>query len=361
MRTSPNPDDLLTGPRGRRLLLELLLDDGASYRPELEDLGARDLAACLAPLPRPSLTESSLVRALSATVSHAMYWQDPDPLDAALSAPPVVDALRPAAEHVAASPLTAWWWSGLSPEQAHVAWVDDVGAAHDPAATEPPTFPNPGEALAADAAERVALERDAAARPLPSDPAEDVSGPWWSAPPRTLATTTRRLTGGAPVGLWCEEDGDSSLDAVVRSIRPPAGARLLEIASAQDWADLCRRHPLTVTRSTRHDWFATTGRDGAWVLPDWQAVAADGVDAIHLSVAGYLTLAGRTIEVGDGAASVVAGWNPDEAFWLSDLALPATDATAADAPCAATTAGTDGVAWRFTPDDHAGTWTPASA
>lgn len=357
MPPSPDPDGLLAGPRGRRLLLELLLDDRATYRPELEDLSPRDLAARLAALPLPCLTEPSLIRALSVSVDQALYWQPPEPLDATLADPHVVDALRPAAEHVAASPLTAWWWSALSTEQAHVAWVDDVDGAHGPADTETPAFQDPGSALSADAAERAELDLRAAARPIPADPIEDVSAMWWSAPPRSLPTTSRRLPDGSPVGLWCEEDDCGPLRAVVRGVRVPAGNRVLEISCAGDWADLCRRRPLAVTRSARHDWFCTTGRDGAWVMPDWQAVAADGVDAVHLPVAGYLALAGRAIEVGDGVASVVAGWNPDETFWLTGLALPSGSPAETKVPAA----GMNGTTWRFTPDEYVGTWAPASA
>jgi hypothetical protein len=84
------------------------------------------------------------------------------------------------------------------------------------------------------------------------------------------------------------------------------------------WAQLCRRHPLPVTAARRHDWYRATGRgDVTWVQPDWAAVA-DEVDAVHLTVAGYLTTAGRAIHVGQATASVLAGWDPDATYWLTD-------------------------------------------
>ena len=50
---------------------------------------------------------------------------------------------------------------------------------------------------------------------------------------------------------------------------------------------------------------------------DFAAVAAD-YDAVHLSVAGYLTIAGRALSVNDGH-TVLAGWDPDQTFWLTEV------------------------------------------
>ena len=65
-----------------------------------------------------------------------------------------------------------------------------------------------------------------------------------------------------------------------------------------------------------------TGWAGPWTIPDFAAVAAD-YDAIHLTVGGYLTTAGRALVLGDdgaaGARTMLAGWNPDETYWLADV------------------------------------------
>jgi hypothetical protein len=62
-----------------------------------------------------------------------------------------------------------------------------------------------------------------------------------------------------------------------------------------------------------------TGRAATWLIPDYPKVAAD-YDAIHLSVGGYLTTAGRAVVVEpDSAATVLAGWGPDETYWLADV------------------------------------------
>ena len=52
-------------------------------------------------------------------------------------------------------------------------------------------------------------------------------------------------------------------------------------------------------------------------LPDWRGIADDG-DAVHLSVAGYLTTATRMLPLADPAsATVLAGCNPHQMWWLT--------------------------------------------
>jgi hypothetical protein len=140
---------------------------------------------------------------------------------------------------------------------------------------------------------------------------------WWSSPPPTLPRTSRDLGNLGPVGLVLVEDSLGWERAGVTPVDVPVGTRMLEIDGPQVWAQLCDRHPLPVTASRRHDWYRTTGRsDATWVQPDWAAVAGDA-DAVHLTVAGYLTTAGRAIPVRPGVASVLAGWDPDATYWLT--------------------------------------------
>jgi hypothetical protein len=83
---------------------------------------------------------------------------------------------------------------------------------------------------------------------------------------------------------------------------------------------------MDVSNCRRHDWRRATGRDGCWLIPDFAAVAQD-YDAVHVSIAGYLVTAGRALPVG-GAWTVLAGWDPDQTYWLTDiltLAGPATN------------------------------------
>jgi hypothetical protein len=68
----------------------------------------------------------------------------------------------------------------------------------------------------------------------------------------------------------------------------------------------------------------TTGRIGTWHIPDWRALADDW-DAVHVSAAGYLTTATRALPVADDApATVLAGCNPDQTWWLTDVLATTT-------------------------------------
>ena len=91
---------------------------------------------------------------------------------------------------------------------------------------------------------------------------------------------------------------------------------MLEIATAEDWIRLCREHGLEVSAQKRHDWYLATGRDGAWKIPDWLAVARD-YDGVHLGIGAYLALAGQCLEIDEKYASVIAGWDPDQTFWFT--------------------------------------------
>jgi hypothetical protein len=90
------------------------------------------------------------------------------------------------------------------------------------------------------------------------------------------------------------------------------------------WVRLVDRYPLDVTNARRHDWCRTTGRVGTWRIPDWHAIADDW-DAVHVSVTGYLTTATRAPPLADGdSATVLAGWNPDQTWWLTDVLATTT-------------------------------------
>ena len=234
--------------------------------------------------------------------------------DDVLAALPVVrDALRKTAEVIAASPAAQWWTSHLDvADQWTVPW-EGAGRPPDDLVGSLSTW-----------WERTVADEEQAVRERSSDPEANWSGSWWSIPPHDLVRTTRSLGSDGPARLWFEEDsfGDDSAVAVPVEAYP---ARVIEITGPEDWADLCRRHPLDVTASRRPDWYRVTGRVGPWVIPDWRTVATEA-DAVHLTVAGYLTTATRSVEVGDGRASVLAGWNPDETFWFrGTLARPADE------------------------------------
>ncbi|WP_414122183.1 hypothetical protein [Corynebacterium nuruki] len=396
--TRPQADDLLAGPRGRRVLLEFLTgaeqptdpdggfplsravgtvaddldpqrdrraryvrivsdgddaagDDGddpgttsaapeTSETPETPDTPeavARIIADALAagpPLPDP--TAESLDSALDLSVNAAMYWQEPDGYDALAAHPAVREALRPVAEHLAASPVTDWWWSTPDlTDQWSVSWGRSDADA-DPVPDIPP------EKRAANlrdwSAETRAAEQRYDTGPERRRAPEDApGGNWWSLPLWCVPTSSRRWPGSAgpsdPVqALFIEDRWED--DFCAGRFTPPAESRILEITGADDWAALCREFPLEVTWSYRGEWYEVTGRDsreaGPWLVPDWSQVAQEW-DAVHLTVTGYLAAATRCIPVpgavgatgtagttgGAEAASVIGGCGPDVTYWLA--------------------------------------------
>lgn len=328
-----DPSALLAGPRGRRLCLEYLLegawsggDDavttayfwatraldpdpgtlftiGGDATPTEIVVSPEEAASALATLDAPEPTERSLRLALRASVDHAMYWQAPNGADALAATDEVRPVLTRVAEMIAASPHAQWWRSGVAlSDQWAVHWGGGSATNDDPAA-----------ALAAWGSAVRAEEVDAA-RERPSDATARFSGTWWSTPSAVLHST-RSLGRIGPSELWSVEDF-GGWDTAIASPVLPASARVLEIDGADAWIDLCRRHPLVVTASRRHDWYRVTGRDGGWVQPDWESVAAVA-DGVHLTVAGYLEAATRLLDVDDGWGSVIAGWAPDATYWFA--------------------------------------------
>lgn len=246
---------------------------------------------------------------LAEAVDAAAYWQPPDEEDVAAEAPEMREALLPIARAILESPATAFWSSGLADEQRFVAWSEAPEAQLDLGSAK--------EKLAQWRANTIARERQAASRAAESS--APWSGPWWSSPANSgLPRTRRALEGLGSVGLVLEEDGFGEAEAGVVPVRARDGLRVCELRSPEDWTALVATHPLDVSLSRGHDWWRITGHDGPWLIPDWESVAAD-VDAVHLTIMGYLTTAGRALSMGDAARTVLAGWNPDETFWLTDV------------------------------------------
>jgi hypothetical protein len=98
------------------------------------------------------------------------------------------------------------------------------------------------------------------------------------------------------VRLSLVEDSLGWTEALCWWLVPRPDARGYEIRGPEDWTSLVERYPFEVTNSRWHDWFKVTGRAGNWLIPDYSAVAAD-YDGIHLTVGGYLTTAGRALQL----------------------------------------------------------------
>lgn len=343
---SLDPVSLLAGSRGRRLCLEFVLKDSGTNTPgadrlreaifftanDLDPAGGITVASSFGwgadhrPQPIPSLEEvggllgtvplaepdqHTLLLSLVATVDSARYWQEPDGDDVLAASPELREPLTRIANHIKGSSHAAWWATS----------VDDAGqwvvTFAEASGEKVATVRTAGETLerwhAAQVEEEAVAQRD-----RPANPDARWSGTWWSRPPAALTQSTRSLAGLGPVGLWLVEDSLGWKAARVAAIEVPSGSRIYEIDGPGAWAELCRRYPMEVTASRRHDWYRATGRSGRWVIPDWLHVGQD-IDAVHLSVDGYLTTAGRVVSVDDDRATVLAGWDPDNTYWLQEV------------------------------------------
>lgn len=322
-------EDLLSGPRGRRLCWSLL-DAGdcpgwdrvwrGGMSGDLAGLTA-DLAARVAMTDLDAIAASpdelSLLGALAEPVATAMYWQEPVG-DQALADPAVREVLLPVAQAVTAAPAARWWPAPVALDRQHyVEWVSEP---------RPPLPALTGTAAELAAWRSALAAEERSARERPDGPAANWSGHWWSTPrPSRLPSTTRSIPGLGAVGLALVEDPFDWREARCWPVEPRPGVRIYEISGPQRWAELVGRYPVDVTRSRRHDWWRVTHWAGTWLIPDFAAVASD-YDAIHLSVAGYLTTAGRDVPV-DEARTVLAGWGPDETYWLDDVLAAAGPAS----------------------------------
>ncbi|WEG09682.1 hypothetical protein PU630_03700 [Microbacterium horticulturae] len=331
--------ELLEGPRGRGLCLHLatsldeevmsaVFDLGYQFDPDAGTSRVRmtfagddpdgaprpaphtigDLTRLLAAPDLNGITPDLLDEALARSVDDARYWQSPPGEDILAGRPDIIAALAPLADAVAEA-APEWWSADRRVEQWAIEWRepgDPVSLSTDPAV-----------ALAQWRANTLA-EEASAERDRPRDPTANWSGTWWTTPHGVITTTGDTDTNTAqPVGLRHVEDGFGWEQATAIPIR--GAGRTYEIHDAEAWAQLCRRHPLDVSASRRHDWFRTTGRDGRWFMPDWQSVATEW-DAVHLSARGYLRAATRAISVDDDHATVIAGFSPDLTIWLTDRA-----------------------------------------
>ena len=330
-------ESVCDGPRGRRLVLELVrdvlpdevrgglrelayqadVDVGASVtrlvffasdgptEPAPEPVTPSSLADAIRAVgaldPTPAAMDAAMLRA----VDSARYWQAPDGDDIVAAHPLVAAALREIAAALPARADAAWWRRDRSPQQ----WAIEFDPSGDGAPFDPaPTAAQRWSAATADEEARARVER-------PAEVTAMYGGNWWSHP-WGAPHTTGALPTGLPAGIPYVEDGFGWTHAVAA---PVAGAgRTYEVRGADDWAHLCRAYPREVTAARRHEWYRVTGRDGRWLLPDWGRVAGEW-DAVHLSGWGYLTAATREIVVDAEYSSMIAGWGPDETYWLTGL------------------------------------------
>lgn len=342
-------EDLLIGPRGRRLCLEWAKRLSAEQAVDGQDaLGdalmitgnsldspgtswifvtkehqddpdppvpppsdPEEIAGLMSALRLRPPTDREALLMLAESIGSAMYWQPPWGEDRLAADEPIRGAMTPVAAVIAGCPASNWWGS---PADLSSQWISQEILPDDPPG-DPGT--TDARALLGDG-RRQAVEEERQFRDEYGG--QDVSGTWWSIPPFRLTSSTRYMPGAGPVGVWLEEDSFCTDRTLATPLEIPPDPRILEITGAEDWTSLCARFPFDVTASRRYVWRETTGRTGGWLIPDWQAVAASGIDAVHLTVAGYLATAGRALPVTGTHSTVLAGWSPDATFWLVDVA-----------------------------------------
>lgn len=379
--TPLDPDALLAGPRARRVLAELIeirqVDGwfttamseefrqmGESFSVGTADDGSGNVVAVGRPRPYqppapPERTElahrvrarateraaalcalepgdARVLAAIDVATVMNMPWQHADENDQLLADPAIVVALRPAAVALAVAEATAAWNAPLAVGHQRLTLFDLPDWEGVPPAADRPLELTGLDAWGA--AWRRAVAGSAWNRVDWTTPVDEhSSGAWWSAPigPWWNGEEPRR-PGGAPVttppldvesehpvgsaGLVWLEDSPGADEALLVPVSPARPPRIYEVTGPEAWAALVRRFPADVSASRRSDWYRHTGRDGAWAVPDWAAVRS-AYDAVHVTVAGYLTTAGLAVEVGDGVATVLAGWAPEATAWLTDVLL----------------------------------------
>lgn len=312
----PDAEELAKTPLGLTLLAELagldrwdfLEQAGESAPPrQAADVVADQVAAIAARLGLLANCRDRLVllSAFAAAMSPSAADAAATPRLAAAAA-----SLLPVARALAAAPAAQWWWE--PPDRSHQRWVGSVGG-QGPRATAL------AEALRAQAsADDEEEKRTARELPWPPEGGRLYSGAWWSPPLENGVFTTTGPVGALPaVELGCAADSAGEDRFEVWDVEISGQARVWNITSPDEWGQLTARYPRDVTASRRHDWHQLTGRKGPWVLPDWLQAARDW-DGIHLSIAGYITATGFAIPAA-GAATVLAGWGPDQTLWLNDV------------------------------------------
>lgn len=253
------------------------------------------IAAGLERTPLPAATVAAVLQALEDSVAWTRYWQHPDGIDVALTDPRVKEAIRRVAEYVL--PVCGWMERPIDRGQSWMLSNFDG------------SFRSPDRVARSVRSERSEANRE---------------GSGWETPtaigPETTGLSPDPVRPG-PLQLYCEEDDLGLENRRARRVVVGGDDRILEIRSAQDWAELCAQFPFDVTRG-RDAWSESTGRRGRWVSPDMVAVAKH-YDGIHLTVAGFLECSGAVIPVPPShgrshGASMIAGWHPDATAWLSD-------------------------------------------
>lgn len=313
--------DLLSGPRGRRLCWTLAVNAQKTVpewaweaadepSPMTVDSACQELGRV--DTERLAGDYESVMVALVVTVNSAWYWQAPDEVDQLLRHPRIQAALEPLAHAVEQEQSLAWWRRPLGTvPQCYVQTCDAQSVNPDP-----PVLRGAHDELIRWRRETLATEIWHCAHQ--DEGTQPDTGAWWSTPTAsTLVATTGPAPGLEAVGMVAVEDGSDPDRVRTWPLASSPGLRAFEITGPDDWASLVESYPLEVTCTKSVNWPVVTGVTRRWWIPDWATVGAD-YDAVHLSVHGYLTTAGRALPAFSGHTGL-GGWNPDATWWLNDV------------------------------------------
>lgn len=268
----------------------------------LSPWGVMDLATA-----RAATRAEKFLAPMGDTMDSASYWGEHHG-DAVARTEPERHALKKLIEAVLASPAMDWWSMPFQPS-AQFLVANDRGWNGFEA---PPTT---------GAADRLTEWRQRTLRAnkmgVPKkNVAQEAGGEWWSTPLWHSVVSTRPLGDLPALEIDITEDSFGPEKSRIFHIVPTSVPRVREIDGPDDWLDLVETYPFDVTGEKRGTWWRTTRIDDAWFIPDWAAVGVD-FDVVHLTGMGYLTTAGRPLAVA-GGHTLMAGFSPDESFWLTD-------------------------------------------
>lgn len=310
--------EIIAAPRGARFCWELLHPVPLSWPPEpLGDLHIATASELSTATRLIAENGPAVWDALVRCVRVATYWQAPDEIDEALSSADFVRPLQTVAEAVLSNSTIEWWHTPLT--LANQVLIDFADKAEDLLVLR--IAGNPGW-HAHERTEAIDVIHGPGYSANISESNLELghkSGIWWSAPHGYGVTvTTSEVAPYGPIGLYLHEDNpllQFGASWAVGTRRQPLS---YEIDGPADWIELVLAHPLVVSPADRPDWGSGPVPVGRWVVPDWSAVASQ-YDAVHLTVYGYLTTAGRQLILPDGSGTRLTGWGPGETFWFNDL------------------------------------------
>lgn len=305
---------LVRGPLGRALLAEIVGFDDFAVDQGI-DLATK-VAQAIPHLERLALCDEPLALLAS------LHWNplgfgfrgDHEAWDARLSDD--AEVLIPVAEALAACPAANWWWDTSPGDRQR--WL---GCEHKVDGL--PRGDAIARALERDVEEEIQAQVDKEHLDFyrASLQSDSFTGEWWSAPlgPEIVYTSRSGPNDLPCIELATMEDPLGGETFQIWAVEVDSDARVYEVGCPEDWAHLVGLAPVDVTVTRDPDWSRWTGTHGPWFLPDWRVIG-ETIDAVHMTVGGYLGTRGTAIAV-EGGDTFLAGWGAETTLWLRDAFL----------------------------------------